>query len=179
MNVFHAIWLCKFARYWTLKHESVDRTGCIYTDNLMTDTNSMWIGQQPTYEQVSLYQIEGSSHYLTVNAFHSVLSFIKLKNVINMCFGKECTACLGLGSSSKSENSGISQIIRIVQPANLQFHFCLPTIHWAWGKKYLLRPAEYKDFRDLPRQFWAKHPRQPKSNRLRNVEASALDVNCL
>lgn len=147
----------------------------------MTAPNSMWIGQQPTCEQVCLYQIEGSSYYLTVNAFKFRPSWRSSSICVSEESALHASGTLGhAGSRTKNSEWGLRDILdykdRPTSVSSIPFLSSHDTLRLK--RKYLLQPAEHKDFHDLPRQLWAK-PRQPKSNLLRNVEASALDVNCL
>ncbi len=133
--------------------------------------------------RVYLYHTEGSPYCLSVNAFNSDWRTLRtsLKCVSE---GSALHVWGTLGhTSSRSENCawGVWDITDYEDESSNQriFNSTFVFPQYTEFEENNIFCWNTADFNDLPRQFWAKHQRQPKSNRLRNVAASALDVNCL
>lgn len=133
--------------------------------------------------RVYLYHTEGSPYCLSVNAFNS--DWRTLRTSLKCVLGESALHAWGtLGhTSSRSENCawGVWDITDYEDESSNQriFNSIFVFPQYTEFEKNNIFCWNTADFNDLPRQFWAKHQRQPKSNRLRNVAASALDVNCL
>lgn len=133
--------------------------------------------------RVYLCHIEGSPYCLSVNAFDS--DWRTLRTSLKCVLGESALHAWGtLGhTSSRSENCawGVWDITDYEDESSNQriFNSIFVFPQYTEFEENNIFCWNTADFNDLPRQFWAKHQRQPKSNRLRNVAASALDVNCL